>query len=121
MLPDQYDQVIMTVLKFEEVPYEKVRDGLMRKIIHTDKLMNVLIDFSDGPWDKPEPPHSHPHEQTSYVAEGEILFFCEGEPEQHLKRGDMFAVPGGIKHTVQLLTEKVRLVDSFSPPREDFL
>jgi quercetin dioxygenase-like cupin family protein len=111
----------MSVLKFEEVPYEKVRDGLMRKIIHTEKLMTVLIDFSDGPWEKPDPPHSHPHEQISYVAEGEILFFCEGEPEQHLKRGDMFAVPGGKKHTVQLLTEKVRLVDNFSPPREDFL
>ena len=111
----------MAVLKFDEVPYEQVREGLKRKIIHTDSLMTVLLDFSDGPWDKPEPPHSHPHEQVSYVAEGEILFFCEGEPEQHLKQGDLFAVAGGIKHTVQLLTEKVRLVDSFTPLREDFL
>jgi quercetin dioxygenase-like cupin family protein len=111
----------MAVLKFDEVPYEQVREGLKRKIIHTDSLMTVLLDFSDGPWDKPEPPHSHPHEQVSYVAEGEILFFCEGEPEQHLKQGDLFAAPGGKAHTVQLLTEKVRLVDSFTPLREDFL
>ena len=75
----------MAVLKFDDVPYEIVREGLQRKIIHTDNLMSVLIDFSDGPWDKPEPPHSHPHEQTSYVAEGEIIFFCEGEADQHLK------------------------------------
>ncbi len=111
----------MAVLKFDEIPYEKVREGLERKIIHTDNLMSVLIDFSDGPWEEPEPPHSHPHEQTSYVAAGEIIFFCEGEPDQHLKAGDMFAVPSGKKHTVQLLTEKVRLVDSFNPVREDFL
>jgi len=111
----------MPVLKFEEVPYEKVRDGLMRKLIHTDKLMTVLIDFTDGPWEKPEPPHSHPHEQTSYVAEGEILFFCEGEPDQHLKQGDMFAVAPNKRHTIRLLTDKVRLVDNFSPLREDFL
>jgi len=111
----------MAVLKFDDVPYEKVREGLERKIIHTDNLMSVLIDFTDGPWDEPEPPHSHPHEQTSYVAEGEINFFCEGEPDQHLKKGDMFAVPSGKKHTVQLLTKKVRLVDSFNPIREDFL
>jgi len=34
----------MAVLKFDEVPYEKVKEGLQRKIIHTDKLMCVLID-----------------------------------------------------------------------------
>lgn len=111
----------MATLLFDNVPYEKVRDGLQRKIIHTGKLMNVLIDFSDGPWNKPEPYHSHPHEQTSYVASGEILFFCEGEKEQRLKAGDMFAVPSGIKHTIQLLTKEVRLVDSFTPLREDFI
>ncbi len=111
----------MAVLKFNDVPYEIVREGLQRKIIHTDNLMTVLIDFSDGPWDKPEPPHSHPHEQTSYVAEGEIIFLCEGEADQHLKAGDMFAAPSGRPHTIQLLTEKARLVDSFTPVREDFL
>ena len=111
----------MPVLKFEEHPYEKVREGLERKIIHTDNLMTILIDFTDGPWDEPEPPHSHPHEQSSYVAEGEILFVCEGEPDQHLKAGDMFAVPSGRMHTVRLLTKKVRLIDSFHPLREDVL
>ncbi len=111
----------MATLLFDKVPYEKVRNGLQRKIIHTNNLMNVLIDFSDGPWERPEPFHSHPHEQTSYVASGEILFFCEGEKEQHLKAGDMFAVPSGVKHTIQLLTKDVRLIDSFTPLREDFL
>ena len=111
----------MAVLKFDDVPYEKVKEGLQRKIIHTKNLMTVLIDFSNGPWDEPEPPHSHPHEQTSYVAEGEIIFYCEGEPDLHLKAGDMFAAPSGKKHTIKLLTERVRLVDSFNPIREDFL
>jgi quercetin dioxygenase-like cupin family protein len=111
----------MAVLKFDEVPYEVVREGLQRKIIHTPNLMSVLIDFTDGPWDIPEPPHSHPHEQISFVAEGEIMFFCEGEQDQHLKAGDMFAVPSGKKHTIRLLTERARLVDSFHPLREDFL
>ncbi|MEN8116050.1 MAG: cupin domain-containing protein [Bacteroidota bacterium] len=111
----------MAVLKFDEVPFEKIKEGLQRKIIHTSNLMTVLIDFSNGPWDEPEPPHSHPHEQTSYVAEGEIIFYCEGEPDQHLKAGDMFAVPPGKMHTIKLLIKNVRLVDSFNPIREDFL
>lgn len=111
----------MTVLKFDEIQYEKVKEGLERKIIYTKELMTVLIDFSNGPWEEPEPPHSHPHQQTSYVAEGEIIFYCEGESEQHLKAGDMFAVPSGLKHTIKLLTKKARLIDSFHPVREDFL
>jgi quercetin dioxygenase-like cupin family protein len=111
----------MATLIFDKVPYEKVRDGLLRKIIHTNNLMSVLIDFTDGPWDNPEPYHSHPHEQTSYIASGEIMFFCEGEKEQLLKAGDMFAVPPGVKHTIQLLTREARLIDSFTPLREDFI
>jgi quercetin dioxygenase-like cupin family protein len=111
----------MAVLQFDKVPYEKVKDGLERKIIHTKELMTVLIDFSNGPWEEPEPPHSHAHEQTSYIASGEIIFYCEGEDDQHLKAGDMFAVPSGKKHTIKLLSGKARLVDSFNPIREDFL
>ncbi|MFK7980734.1 MAG: cupin domain-containing protein [Saprospiraceae bacterium] len=111
----------MPVLKFEVIPYEEVREGLKRKIIYTEDLMTVIIDFSDGPWEKAEPPHNHPHRQTSYVAKGELVFYCEGEPEQHLKAGDMFAVPPMKMHTVKLLTKEVRLVDNFTPVREDFL
>lgn len=111
----------MAVVKFDEVPYKEVKEGVRRKIIMTDDLMTVLIDFSNGPWKMPDPPHSHPHQQTSYVAEGEIIFYCEDEPEQLLKAGDMYAVPSGKKHTIKLLTETARLIDSFYPVREDFL
>ncbi len=111
----------MPVLKFDEVPYEVVRNGLQRKIVYEGNLMTVLIDFTDGPWSEKEPPHQHPHVQTSYVAEGEIIFYCEGEPNEHLKAGDMFVVPSGKLHTIRLLSKNARLVDSFSPIREDFL
>jgi mannose-6-phosphate isomerase-like protein (cupin superfamily) len=111
----------MPVLKTKEHPAQKIKEGLYRNFIHTDHLMVCIIDFTNGPWDEPEPYHSHVHEQASYVAEGEVIFYCEGEPDQHLKAGDMYAVPSGKKHRVKLLTEKVRLVDSFHPLREDFL
>lgn len=111
----------MPVLKFDDIAPEIVRPGLERKIVYTGNLMTVLIDFTDGPWAAPEPPHSHPHVQTSYVAAGELIFYCEGEPDQHLKAGDMFFVHPHKKHTVKLLSQRVRLIDSFSPLREDFL
>lgn len=111
----------MPVKKSQDFPSGKVKDGFFRTQIHTDHLMLAICDFTNGPWKEPDPYHSHPHEQASYVVEGEIIFYCEGEPEQHLKPGDLFAVASGKKHTIRLLTEKVRLIDSFHPLREEFL
>lgn len=98
-----------------------VKAGVSRRLVHADHLMMVVIDFEHGPWPEPEPLHHHPHEQTTYVAEGEVRFICEGEAEQHLKAGDLFWVPSGKKHGIQLLTRRARLVDSFHPIRKDFI
>lgn len=111
----------MPVLKYDETKPQPVRQGVERKVVHNGDLMTVLIDFNNGPWAEPESPHSHPHLQTTYLAEGEIIFYCEDEPDQLLQKGDMFSVPSGKKHTIKLLTKTARLIDSFNPAREDFL
>lgn len=111
----------MAIQKFNESTPEIVRDGLERRIIYTPNLMIVIVDFTDGPWAEAEPFHSHPHEQASYVAEGEIIFYCEGEPEQYLQAGDMFSAVSGQKHTIRLLSPKARLIDSFNPIRQEFI
>ena len=100
---------------------KEIKPGVFRSYMHTENLMIVSIDFINGPWKEPEPPHSHPHEQASFVAKGEIMFYCEGEPERQLKEGEMFTVASGKAHTIKLLSKEVRLVDSFTPIREDFL
>jgi quercetin dioxygenase-like cupin family protein len=110
----------MAVLKYHEMPVEQIREGAERRIGHTDNLMMVVIDFHDGPKDQPDPPHSHPHEQVCYVAEGEIIFLM-GDRQTRLGPGDLFLVPSGEPHSIQQLTERVRLVDCFTPIREDFL
>lgn len=111
----------MAVLKYSEAEVETVAPGIVRRKVYTDHLMTLIIDFSDGPKSEPDPLHSHPHEQTSYIAFGEVLFLMEGEEPQHLKTGDLFYVPPGIPHGIQLLSTTARLVDSFTPLREDFL
>ncbi|MBK5279935.1 MAG: cupin domain-containing protein [Bacteroidia bacterium] len=111
----------MPVLKVKEAKSTIVKPGVTRRLVHAEKLMLVVIDFDNGPWSEPEPAHFHVHEQTTYVAEGEFIFFCEGEPDQILSAGDMFWVLPNKKHTVQLLSKTVKLIDSFSPIREEFL
>ena len=102
------------------VVYESIGEGRTRYLAHTDHLMMAVIDFNDGPTDAPDPPHSHPHEQVSYVVAGKIIFFL-GNEETHLGPGDIFTVPPNIPHSVRLLTQHVRLVDTFHPIREDFI
>lgn len=111
----------MPVLKENNAKIVEVRKGLSRRLIHTPNLMMVVIDFTDGPWTEPETLQNHFHEQITYVVQGEIIFFCEGEEERKLSGGDMFAVPSNKKHGIQLLSATARLIDSFNPIREDFL
>lgn len=111
----------MDTQKFDEVPYEKVNERLNRKLIYTDHLMMVLADFSGGPWPEQDPLHNHPHEQITLVVEGEVIFYREGKEDQQMKAGDMIAIPAYQKHAIKLVSKTARLVDSFTPVREDFL
>ncbi len=106
----------MGSLKPSEAVIETIGEKRTRYITHTDTLVMVVIDFNDGPTSEPDQPHNHPHEQVSYVAEGEVIFFLDGEPTT-LKAGDMFTVPPNIPHSVQLLTSHVRLVNNCSLAR----
>ncbi len=110
-----------TVLTLDATPGEKFRPGFERRILYTHDLMTVVIDIDNGPWDAPDPYHSHPHEQITYLAEGEILFLAEGQEPQRMTAGDLFAVPSGVPHSIRLLSPAARLVDTFNPIRQDFL
>jgi len=111
----------MAVKKYSEDDWQRVRDGVFRKIVTLNDLMTVMIEFRNGPWSEAEPYHSHVHEQTCYIAKGEIILYCEGETDQHLEEGDLFYIASGKKHTIRVLSPMARLVDSFSPIRKDFL
>ena len=109
------------VLCREQTLPEVVRPGLSRRIIRTGNLMTVVIDFEDGPWAEADPFHAHPHEQTCYIAQGEVIFLSEGQEPRKLGAGDLFAVPPSIPHSIQLISKTARLVDTFYPVREDFI
>ena len=110
----------MAAFQYEQLPAAPIRQGAERRLAHTDNLMIVIVDFHDGPQSQPDPLHSHPHEQVSYVAAGEIIFVMEGQ-QTRLGAGDVFVVPSGKPHTIQLLSQHARLIDCFTPIRGDFL
>ena len=63
--------------------------------------------------------HSHPHEQVGMVIEGKVEFFI-GDEHKTLGPGDMFRIPGNVKHRVVALEQTVKALDIFFPIREDY-
>ena len=110
----------MGIVKPSEITVTPISAGRSHYLAHTDHLMAVVVDFNDGPASAPDPPHSHPHEQVSYVAAGEIILVM-GAEKTRLSAGDLFTVPADVPHAVQTLSAHVRLIDAFNPIREDFL
>ena len=65
------------------------------------------------------PEHSHPHEQVGYMVEGEAEFVIDGQSMQ-VRRGQMWRLPGGVRHQVKVGGKFMRVVECFCPVREDF-
>ena len=65
------------------------------------------------------PEHSHRHEQTGFVHEGELTFLVDGETIP-VSAGESFTIPGGEPHAAENRGDgRVRGVDVFAPPRPD--
>jgi quercetin dioxygenase-like cupin family protein len=64
------------------------------------------------------PRHSHPHEQSTFVLEGELEFELGGETRT-IRAGELVMIPGGVEHFVKVGPMPTRVLDTFSPVRED--
>jgi quercetin dioxygenase-like cupin family protein len=92
-------------------------DGSTRRIVlETPELMLVEFTFETGAIGAL---HSHPHVQTSYVVEGSFEVTIGGVTET-IAAGGGYIVPSGLVHGVKAVTAG-RLIDAFTPRRDDFL
>jgi quercetin dioxygenase-like cupin family protein len=92
-------------------------DGSTRRVIlDLPELMLVEFTFVKGGIGAL---HSHPHVQSSYIAEGVFDVTIDGTT-QRLAAGGAYIVPSGLVHGVVAI-EAGKLIDSFTPRREDFL
>ncbi len=92
-------------------------DGSTRRVVlDLPELMLVEFTFVKGGIG---PLHSHPHVQSSYVAEGVFDVTIDGVT-QRIAAGGGYIVPPGLVHGV-VAVEAGKLIDTFTPRREDFL
>ena len=92
--------------------------GTKRKVLSYSKnLMACELTFEKGAVGAP---HSHPHEQIGYIISGKLVYQEEGQEDKILGTGDTYYVAPNVVHGVQIL-EETKLLDIFTPMREDFV
>ncbi|WP_370087991.1 cupin domain-containing protein [Ekhidna sp.] len=101
----------------ENLDWEELGGGVSRKMLGYDnQIMMVLVKFEKGAVGSP---HSHFHTQATYCVEGKFEFEIDGE-KQIVKAGDGVYIEPNLVHSAVCL-EPGKLIDTFSPVREDFL
>ena len=65
------------------------------------------------------PEHSHPNEQVTFVAEGALKFWIDGQ-EIVVNGGEVLTIPPNMPHRAEALEDTVDF-DVFNPPRADWM
>jgi len=99
-----------------EVDAVEMLPGVWRRTLnYGERLMVVQVTLEEG---VVVPVHRHPHEQITYVIEGQLSMEVEGQTHV-LGPGDSLLLPGDVEHGATAI-ERTLVVDTFSPPREDY-
>jgi quercetin dioxygenase-like cupin family protein len=77
-----------------------------------------MLTFFDIEPGREFPEHSHPHEQISYVLEGEVVFTLDGQT-CILRAGEGVTIPPNVPHSATF-PGPARVVDTWHPVREDY-
>jgi len=111
------DNKIQNWFMIDDLPFEEVGEGIKRKILaYNENLMAVQGFFEKGAVGTV---HDHPHEQITYVIEGEFEIVI-GNEKRIVKAGDSMYKQPHIPHGPVCL-KAGKLLDIFTPHRADFL
>lgn len=90
--------------------------GLSTRIFPGDQAMLSIVTLAPG---AEGVLHTHPEEQWGVMLEGSGVRTQGGE-EFIVKAGDFWRTPGNLPHTLRAGPKGARVLDIFSPPREEY-
>lgn len=97
--------------------YKLALEGIKQKtLVHGDRTLMVEFRLQKG---AALPLHSHPHEQTGYLVNGQLRLTI-GMDVHEVMPGDSWCIPGDVPHCAEIIEESVA-IEVFSPVREDYL
>jgi quercetin dioxygenase-like cupin family protein len=101
----------------QEKEHRDIAPGVHARPFWGERIMLVVVDLDPN---SEVPQHSHPHEQAGTVLEGEIEFTIAGE-RKILHAGDLYFIPSYVEHSALAGRKGARVIDVFTPLREDFI
>ena len=105
-----------TLVRYRDVVPVEVLPGVWRRtLVWGERTMVLENTFEAG---AEMAVHSHPHEQITYLVSGE-LEMTVGEEVHLLGPGDSLLIPSAVPHGV-MAHKRTVVIDTFSPPREEF-
>ena len=96
--------------------FRELAPGLTTRIFAGEQAMLSVVSFepnAEGTL------HRHPEEQWGVMLEGDGLRTQGGE-EIPVKAGDFWRTPGNVEHTLKAGPNGAKVLDVFSPPREEY-
>jgi len=106
----------MSFVTLASLPVKEIFGGTVRgHYAHRDRMTVGEVHLNAN---TTVPMHSHPHEQATYILEGEFEFTI-GDKTTVLKPGMAALIPGNTLHGGKTLTA-CRVLDVFAPVREDY-
>jgi len=101
----------------QQSPTIEICPGITRRTVaHGQNMYQMMATLEAG---SIMPAHSHPQEQIVHIVEGQMRLIVEGVPHE-LSTGDSFYLASNVPHGVETLVP-TRVLDTFSPPRNDYL
>ena len=89
--------------------------GIHSAMEHSDQVTFGCVSLEEGVI---APIHSHPHEQWTYILEGQMEFTLDGE-KQLLLAGMGAYIPSNVLHGAFAVTA-CQVIDVFTPVRMDY-
>ncbi len=102
--------------QLKELKGKELVPGLFARFVHGKSMTLSFVEIRP---DVTMSIHSHPHEQITHILEGELEMTIDGE-KILLTAGMVHLIPGNTPHGAYSRTA-VKLIDAFSPVREDYI
>jgi quercetin dioxygenase-like cupin family protein len=91
-------------------------DGISTRIFCGEEAMLSVVTIEPNAKGKI---HSHPQEQWEFLIEGYGIRIQGGE-QIVIKKGDFWQTPGGVDHGIIGGPNGAKVLDVFSPPRDEY-
>ena len=104
------------VVHYPDIPLVELVPGSNSHLFFGDRITVSFLTMAANSY---FPPHRHEAEQIMIVLDGYADEIVENKLYR-LQKGDVMLLPSNIEHGAYLREVDCRVIDIFSPPREDF-